>query len=79
MTKNFHQRGKDGRTDGRTDVNQYTPTFSKRGYNKAGGMTDKKKHESGMTEYRRHNKEGGMTDKKNHNKESGMTENMISL
>ena len=39
LTKNFHQKGdgrkdgRDGRTEGRTDVNQYTPTFSKWGYN----------------------------------------------
>ena len=38
LTKNFHQKGdgrNDGiyrRTEGRTDLNQYTPTFSKRGY-----------------------------------------------
>ena len=38
LTKDFYQKG-DGRnderyrrTEGRTDLNQYTPTFSKRGY-----------------------------------------------
>ena len=32
----FTKKGTGGRSDGRADVNQYTPTFSKRGYKNEG-------------------------------------------
>ena len=34
----------DGRAEGRTDVNQYTPTFSKRGYNKQEKASSQSNH-----------------------------------
>ena len=65
LTKNLRGRTEgrtEGRKDGCTDVNQYTPLFSKRGYNKGKIKSNESNFQShNLTEFRRY----GITNRPN--------------